>query len=73
MKLLAGTPEFLSSVEFVWTERDGPPTKADIADGSGLSLIRGEIEHSLGGRVETAFEPRGLSVTFSILVTTREI
>jgi two-component system CheB/CheR fusion protein len=51
--------------QLTWTEKDGPPVTPPERDGFGLSLLRGEIGHRLGGEVETCFDPRGLQVRLS--------
>lgn len=53
---------------FVWEEKDGPPVKRPEGEGFGLALVRGEIAHRLGGKLETAFEPKGLQVRISFAV-----
>lgn len=49
-----------------WAERDGPTAAAPSSDGSGLRLIRGLIEHELGGEVGLDFAPEGLSCRITI-------
>jgi PAS domain S-box-containing protein len=44
-----------------WTERDGPPVAVPLTTGIGLRLIRGLIEHEIGGRVTFELPPEGLS------------
>jgi two-component sensor histidine kinase len=53
---------------FVWRELDGPPVAAAIQSGYGTSLIRELIPHELGGKVDLAFAPEGVSCTIQIPV-----
>ena len=42
-----------------WRERGGPPVREPTGTGFGLSLLKAEISHRLGGNVETLFRPAG--------------
>lgn len=53
-------------LELEWRERGGPPVKSPQENGFGLSLLKGEIEYRLDGKVETTFDPKGLEVRISI-------
>ncbi|MEI9405697.1 CheR family methyltransferase [Mesorhizobium argentiipisi] len=55
-----------------WKETGGPPTTPPNGDGFGLTLVKGEIEYRLGGKVETAFLPDGFSLHLSFPVVRRE-
>ncbi|GAB2187941.1 chemotaxis protein CheB [Roseibium sp. LAB1] len=48
-----------------WEEQGGPPVSQPKHEGFGLSLVKGEIEYRLGGKVETSFDPDGLKVRMS--------
>ena len=50
---------------FNWEEKGGPPVEKPSGEGFGLALVRGEIAHRLGGKVETSFDPRGVQVHMS--------
>ncbi|MCP3919429.1 MAG: PAS domain S-box protein [bacterium] len=54
--------EFLLS----WRETGGPAVVPPAANGFGLRLIRGLIEHELGGQVDLEFQPGGLSCTIQL-------
>lgn len=45
-----------------WRERDGPETTKPEQNGFGYVLIEGQVEQQLNGRVETRFEPEGLTL-----------
>ncbi|SDA93742.1 CheR family methyltransferase [Sinorhizobium sp. NFACC03] len=49
-----------------WRERDGPTIGEPNATGFGFELLRGEIEYRLQGKLETHFDPAGLTVSFTI-------
>jgi two-component sensor histidine kinase len=51
----------LESVLIEWRERGGPPVAAPTRSGYGISLIRELIPHELGGTVDLAFPPEGVS------------
>jgi len=53
-----------------WTERDGPPVGPPRESGFGLSLIEGQIEYQLRGRVERHFAPAGLEMRLRIPLET---
>ncbi|WP_108485322.1 CheR family methyltransferase [Oceaniglobus ichthyenteri] len=46
-----------------WRERDGPETTKPERNGFGYVLIEGQVEQQLNGRLETKFDPEGLSLT----------
>jgi PAS domain S-box-containing protein len=45
----------------VWREVGGPPVTANIPSGYGTTLIRNLVPHELGGKVDVAFPPDGMS------------
>jgi len=47
-------------VRLSWREEGGAPVKPPRRSGLGLSLVRGLVEHDLGGVVEVRFEAAGL-------------
>ncbi len=49
-------------LRLVWRELGGPPTARPGRHGPGLRLVRGLIEHELGGTVALSFAPEGLEV-----------
>ena len=51
----------LESVLIEWRESGGPPVAAPTRSGYGISLIRELIPHELGGTVDLAFPPEGVS------------
>ncbi len=58
----------LDGADFVlaWSERGGPTVSASPTTGFGLTLVRGLVEHELGGEVSSDFSPQGVqhSITF---------
>jgi PAS domain S-box-containing protein len=50
-----------AKVTIVWREQGGPPVAAPARTSFGSSLIRDLIPHELGGTVDLAFEPDGVS------------
>lgn len=59
------------NLEFVWTERGGPPAAAPHESGFGLRLVRGLIEHELDGEVTFDFEPEGLRIRLRVPMIAR--
>jgi PAS domain S-box-containing protein len=57
-----GTPRLLMT----WHETGGPPVHASSRSGYGTSLIRDLIPHELGGKVELALAPAGVSCRIEI-------
>jgi PAS domain S-box-containing protein len=55
-----------TKVTIVWRERRGPRVKAPARSSFGSSLIRDLIPHELGGAVDLAFEPEGVSCRIEI-------
>lgn len=55
-----------------WTESGGPPVSEPGGSGYGTRLIRGLIEHELGGSVEIVFAPEGFRCTFFVPVKIKE-
>ena len=53
-------------VTIVWREHGGPPVAAPARTSFGSSLIRDLIPHELGGTVDLAFEPDGVSCRIEI-------
>ena len=53
-------------LRLTWTEEGGPPVAEPEHLHMGLRLIRGLIEHDLGGTVELRFEERGLVAVFEL-------
>jgi PAS domain S-box-containing protein len=51
----------LESIAIEWRESGGPPVAAPARSGYGISLIRELIPHELGGTVDLAFPPEGVS------------
>jgi PAS domain S-box-containing protein len=43
-----------------WTERNGPAVQDPSREGLGLRLVRGLVEHEIGGTVRFEFNPDGL-------------
>lgn len=54
--------EATDPIELTWSEEGGPPCRPETREGFGRRLIRGLVEHQLGGRVETDHPPEGLRV-----------
>jgi two-component sensor histidine kinase len=50
-----------TNLSIVWQERDGPPMKSEVQSSYGTNLIRNLIPHELGGTVDLAFDPKGVS------------
>jgi len=50
----------------VWYETGGPPVVAPSQKGYGTDLICDLIPHELGGTVDLAFSPEGVSCTIEI-------
>jgi two-component system, chemotaxis family, CheB/CheR fusion protein len=46
-----------------WRERNGPHITAPPVEGFGTGFVRRSVAHELGGTVELAYEPEGLSGT----------
>jgi len=55
-----------TSLSIVWQERDGPPMKSEVQSSYGTNLIRNLIPHELGGTVDLAFDPKGVSCRIEI-------
>lgn len=55
-----------SELAIQWQERGGPPAVAPSATGFGLALLEGEIAYRHGGKVETHFDPAGLTVRITL-------
>ncbi|MCA9297047.1 MAG: CHASE domain-containing protein [Phycisphaerales bacterium] len=53
-------------VVITWSEAGGPPVDRDPTPGLGLALIRGFIQHELGGTVDLDFQPAGLTCRIRI-------
>lgn len=49
-----------------WTESNGPPVQSDPVPGLGLTLVRGLIEHEMGGEVHIDFRSVGLHARLSV-------
>lgn len=58
-------------LELTWRERGGPALHDPVRSGFGLSLIRGLVEHEVGGQVELDFRPEGLVATISLEACSR--
>jgi len=54
------------ALELHWVERDGPTVEQPRSLGGGSSLIRGFVEHELGGRVEQIWSPEGFECRIRI-------
>ncbi|UPJ47314.1 MASE1 domain-containing protein [Bradyrhizobium sp. 200] len=54
------------SLRILWQETCGPPVSAPCESGYGISLICELIPHELGGAVDLAFPPEGVSCTIEI-------
>jgi two-component sensor histidine kinase len=48
-------------LDFAWRESDGPKVTAPTKGGFGLTLIKREIEYSLGGAASIDFAPDGVA------------
>jgi PAS domain S-box-containing protein len=57
---------------FVWRELGGPPVPADVPSGYGTELIRSLVPYELGGTVDLAFAPDGVSCRIEIPLSVRE-
>jgi PAS domain S-box-containing protein len=55
-----------TKVTIAWREHGGPPVAAPARTSFGSSLIRDLIPHELGGTVDLAFEPDGVSCRIEI-------
>jgi two-component sensor histidine kinase len=55
-----------AKVTIVWREHGGPPVAAPARTSFGSSLIRDLIPHELGGTVDLAFEPDGVSCRIEV-------
>ncbi len=53
-------------LDFAWRESDGPKVAAPTKDGFGLTLIKREIEYSLGGAASIDFAPDGVAAILRI-------
>ena len=49
-----------------WREHGGPETAPPDEPGFGLSILRGMIEHDLGGRLDVEFRNEGLFAKIEI-------
>jgi two-component sensor histidine kinase len=56
------------AVAIEWLERGGPSVSEPSRRGFGVGLIRAVIPHELGGQVDLAFDPQGVSCRMSIPV-----
>jgi len=70
----AGTIKVDCSMEngaltLVWREAGGPPVKQPEKNGFGFELLDGEIGYRLKGKLETIFDPEGLTARIQIKVT----
>lgn len=54
-----------NEITLVWRETGGPKVQSPQKDGFGITLVKGEIEYSLGGTASPVFDPEGLIFTFS--------
>jgi PAS domain S-box-containing protein len=54
------------SIQLEWVERGGPPVRPPSRRGFGSTLLRGSIEKQLRGRLETLWEPEGLTVRLNV-------
>lgn len=48
------------AVRLTWRENDGPPVKPPARKGFGSQLIAATLEHSLSGKSEVVYNPRGV-------------
>jgi PAS domain S-box-containing protein len=55
-----------TKVTIVWREHGGPPVTSPARASFGSSLIRDLIPHELGGTVDLAFEPDGVSCRIEV-------
>jgi two-component system, chemotaxis family, CheB/CheR fusion protein len=53
-------------LEFAWRESGGPMVVAPAKDGFGLTLIKREIEYSLGGDASIDFAPEGMAASLKM-------
>ncbi len=58
-----------AAVELIWEERGGPPVPASPQEGYGLRLVRGLINHEIGGDVSFEFRPTGFACTLHLPTT----
>ena len=54
------------SIDFVWTEKDGPTATKPATLGFGTRIVLASIERQLGGQVAFDWQPQGLTCTFSM-------
>src|SRR5262245_10224321 len=50
-----------TNLSILWQELNGPTVKSEGQSGYGTDLIRHLIPHELGGKVDLAFDPKGVS------------
>jgi two-component system CheB/CheR fusion protein len=50
------------SLDLIWREQGGPPTREPEQQGFGMRLVTNELAYSLSGKVSMNFEPNGLIV-----------
>lgn len=55
-----------SQFKLTWSEIDGPKVKPGEQSGFGLTLLKGQIEHQLGGTAELAFRPDGFRAQLAV-------
>ncbi len=60
-RVLVSASVLEGKVYLEWTEQDGPAVVEPRERGLGLDLVRGLIEHELGGSLNVRFNPEGLS------------
>ena len=66
---IRGLAEEERGLVVVWSEHGGPVTSAPTTGGIGLRLIRGLIEHELGGKIVFDFTSEGLRVKLMLPVS----
>jgi PAS domain S-box-containing protein len=59
-------PPNLRRLDLGWTERGGPPVKADRKRGFGSDLIERSLGHGIGGTVSREFGAEGVTVTIGL-------
>jgi two-component system CheB/CheR fusion protein len=52
-------------LQFLWNELDGPKVEPPTHEGFGLSLVKGEIEYRMRGKVEKIYSSEGLSAALT--------
>jgi PAS domain S-box-containing protein len=57
-------------LDLSWTERGGPPVKADRKRGFGSDLIERSLGHGIGAQVNREFSAEGVSVTIRLNLDT---